>query len=207
MAPTMAPPSARNVDIRGSIRGWSAAAIRRLNRSPAMCSTSSSVLTSLNCLGIANAPKFQQSWLRDTHRGGQPYQRKAWSVFLATWFWSVMVHGQPTDRTLLPNTATAGGPQRRFFMKKLVIALTVLLFWAGSLHGTSPLNRIQQENRQPGTTAWQLTSPADNRQIEGYASLTSVPVGGNISLFVNTQDKTYSLTVYRMGWYGGKGRS
>src|SRR5260370_57324 len=64
-----------------------------------MCSTSSSVLTSLNCLGIANAPKFQQSWLRDTHRGGQPYQRKAWSVFLATCFWSVMVHGQLTDRT------------------------------------------------------------------------------------------------------------
>src|SRR5713101_2773103 len=90
-------------------------------------------------------------------------------------------------------------------MKKLVIALTVLLLWAGSLHGTSPLNRIQQENRQPGTIAWQLNNPADNRQIEGYASLTSVPVGGNISLFVNTQDKTYSLTVYRMGWYGGKG--
>ena len=90
-------------------------------------------------------------------------------------------------------------------MKKLVIALTVLLFWAGSLHGTSPLNRSQQENRQPGTTAWQLTSPADNRQIEGYASLTSVPVGGNISLFVNTADAAYSLTIYRMGWYSGKG--
>jgi len=90
-------------------------------------------------------------------------------------------------------------------MKKLVLALTVVLLGAGSLHGTALLNRIQQENRQPGTTAWQLTSPADNRQIEGYASLTSVPVGGNISLFVNTADATYSLTVYRMGWYGGKG--
>jgi hypothetical protein len=66
-------------------------------------------------------------------------------------------------------------------------------------------NKIQLENRQPGTTAWQLTNPADARQIEGYASLTSVPVGGNIQLFVNTQDSTYSLIVYRMGWYGGKG--
>src|SRR6266478_9392292 len=94
---------------------------------------------------------------------------------------------------------------RRFFMKKLVLALTVVLLGAGSLHGTALLNRIQQENRQPGTTAWQLTSPANNRQIEGYASLTSVPVGGNISLFVNTADATYSLSVYRMGWYGGKG--
>src|SRR5258708_33248732 len=64
------------------------------------------------------------------------------------------------------------------------------------------LNLIQKENRQPGTTAWQLTNPTDNRQIEGYASLTSVAVGGDISLFVNTADTTYSLMVFRMGWYG-----
>src|SRR5437899_11561354 len=73
------------------------------------------------------------------------------------------------------------------------------------LAAASGRNPIQQENSQPGTTAWQLASPADNRQIEGYASLTSVPVGGDIDLFVNTQDSSYSLTVYRMGWYGGKG--
>src|SRR5437870_1002284 len=73
------------------------------------------------------------------------------------------------------------------------------------LDAASGQNPIQQENSQPGTTAWQLASPADNRQIEGYASLTSVPVGGDIDLFVNTQDSSYSLTVYRMGWYGGKG--
>jgi hypothetical protein len=69
----------------------------------------------------------------------------------------------------------------------------------------SVLNLVQKENLQPGTIAWQLTNPADNRQIEGYASLTSVPVGGNMKLFVNTADATYSLEVFRMGWYGGKG--
>jgi hypothetical protein len=68
-----------------------------------------------------------------------------------------------------------------------------------------PPNPVAQENRRPGTTAWQLTHPADNRQIEGYASLTSVPDGGTIDLFVNTQDATYSFNVYRMGWYGGRG--
>jgi hypothetical protein len=90
-------------------------------------------------------------------------------------------------------------------MKKVVLALTVVLLWAGSLHATAPLNRIQQENPQPGTVAWQLTNPAENRQIEGYASLTSVPVGGNISLFVSTSDPLFTLTVFRMGWYGGTG--
>jgi hypothetical protein len=39
------------------------------------------------------------------------------------------------------------------------------------------LNPIQRENRQPGTTAWQLTNPADDRQIEGYASLLRIRCG------------------------------
>src|SRR6266446_2380025 len=66
-------------------------------------------------------------------------------------------------------------------------------------------NVIEDENLQAGTTAWELTKPADNRQIEGYASLTSVLAGSDIDLFVNTQDANYSLRLYRMGWYGGKG--
>ncbi len=84
-----------------------------------------------------------------------------------------------------------------------------LLSWFGLgclvLACAAQANLVEDENLQPGTTAWQLTNPAGNRQIEGYASLTSVPVGGDIDLFVNTQDSSYSLTVYRMGWYGGKG--
>jgi len=85
--------------------------------------------------------------------------------------------------------------------------LVLLLFACAcfAFSGAVQANVIEDENLQPGTTAWELTNPADNRQIEGYASLTSVPVGGDIDLFVNTQDATYSLTVYRMGWYGGKG--
>ena len=86
----------------------------------------------------------------------------------------------------------------------LLFGCASFVFWS-AVQPTSTLNRIQRENRQPGTTAWQLTNPADNRQIEGYASLTSVPAGGNIDLLVNTHDPTYTLNIYRMGWYGGKG--
>ncbi len=85
------------------------------------------------------------------------------------------------------------------------LALGWMAISRGAGAGGQHLNLIQRENRQPGTTTWQLTDPADNRQIEGYASLTSVPVGGDIDLFVNAQDAAYTLTVYRMGWYGGKG--
>lgn len=44
-----------------------------------------------------------------------------------------------------------------------------------------------------------------NHEIEGYASLTSVNRGGQIDLFVNTSDPTYTIDIYRMGWYGGLG--
>jgi hypothetical protein len=90
--------------------------------------------------------------------------------------------------------------------RRCFVLLSASLAFSSSAGAAAPANIIQKENAQPGTTAWQLTNPADgDRQIEGYASLTSVSVGGEISLFVNTADKSYSLTVYRMGWYGGKG--
>ena len=89
--------------------------------------------------------------------------------------------------------------------RAFLLILPVLLYFA--LPSAAQTNLIEQENLQAGTTAWQITlaNAADDRQIEGYASLTSVPVGGDIDLFVNTKDATYSLSVYRMGWYGGKG--
>src|SRR4051794_3823633 len=56
-------------------------------------------------------------------------------------------------------------------------------------------NAIQDENALPGTTSWQLTNPATNREIEGYASVTSVNQGKKISLFVNTADANYAIDV------------
>ncbi|HYK48933.1 MAG TPA: N,N-dimethylformamidase beta subunit family domain-containing protein [Terriglobales bacterium] len=86
------------------------------------------------------------------------------------------------------------------------IGLLLVLVCAGAVQiSLANTNRIKKENLRPGTTDWQLTNPADNRQIEGYASLTSVPHRGVIDLFVNTIDADYSLSVYRMGWYGGTG--
>ena len=64
---------------------------------------------------------------------------------------------------------------------------------------------IALENQKPGTMNWLLTSPAQNREIEGYASLTSVNRGGQINLLVNTTNLTYLLEVFRIGWYGGTG--
>jgi chitodextrinase len=64
---------------------------------------------------------------------------------------------------------------------------------------------IRYENSKTGSTGWQLTNPATNREIEGYASLTSVNAGSQISFYVSTSASTYTLEIFRMGWYGGVG--
>jgi len=69
----------------------------------------------------------------------------------------------------------------------------------------SEINPIQRENARLGTFDWRVTNPALHREIEGYASLTSVNQGDDISLFVSTAEPNYTIDIFRMGWYGGTG--
>lgn len=81
-------------------------------------------------------------------------------------------------------------------------ALGALVWSAGAQQASNP---VQIENARPGTADWQLANPAQSQEIEGYASATSVNRGGQISFFVRTKDRSYTLQVYRVGWYGGLG--
>jgi len=87
-------------------------------------------------------------------------------------------------------------------------------------------NPIVVENANGGTVDWKIpdgiwtaqgpVSGTDKRapldtttmttpNIEGYASATSVNIGGSIDFFVNTWAPTYTLEIFRMGCYGGMG--
>lgn len=61
------------------------------------------------------------------------------------------------------------------------------------------------ENRKPGTADWDIVRPALAREIEGYASATSVNGGEPIVLFVSSTSARYAIDVFRAGWYGGAG--
>jgi hypothetical protein len=67
---------------------------------------------------------------------------------------------------------------------------------------------IAQENGYPGTTDW-MVPPAQRSttQIQAYLSATSVRPGAVLSVFVSVQtaDTPFSIDVFRLGWYGGKG--
>ncbi len=69
-------------------------------------------------------------------------------------------------------------------------------------------NPIVIENQQAGTSAWKLTKTADdvNLQVKGFASATSILQGGTLTLYVTVNPaQTYTIDVYRIGWYGGLG--
>jgi len=70
-------------------------------------------------------------------------------------------------------------------------------------------NPIMLENQQPGTTDWQIDGRSATdavSQVKGYASATSVDQGETISFFVTVNPvQTYSIDVYRMGYYQGLG--
>jgi hypothetical protein len=71
--------------------------------------------------------------------------------------------------------------------------------------GVQPLNPTVVENQRRGSADWEITQPAFDREIEGYASKTSVNAGDVIDLFVNTAAPRYAIDVFRTGWYGGAG--
>ncbi|HVB22008.1 MAG TPA: N,N-dimethylformamidase beta subunit family domain-containing protein [Ktedonobacteraceae bacterium] len=65
-------------------------------------------------------------------------------------------------------------------------------------------NPIVLENEQQGSTGWEFDNynKATHHEIEGYASLTSVNQGGQISFMVSLSAAAqYTMDIYRMGYY------
>jgi hypothetical protein len=67
-------------------------------------------------------------------------------------------------------------------------------------------NPVVIENQNTGTTAWKITH-VSNTQVHGYANATSVNAGGSLTLYISTQNAgtTYSIKVFRLGYYQGLG--
>ncbi len=77
----------------------------------------------------------------------------------------------------------------------------------------APANPVQLENAKTDgvSNQWVITGAehAYFDDIGGYASATSVNRGGSIDFYVSVKnplvDTSYTIDVYRMGWYGGAG--
>jgi hypothetical protein len=68
------------------------------------------------------------------------------------------------------------------------------------------LNPIQQENQLPGDPTWNdFSASLDQTELSGYGSTISVNHGGSIDFYVTTKDPTFTIDIYRTGWYNGDG--
>jgi Fibronectin type III domain len=108
-------------------------------------------------------------------------------------------------------TATGGTGHR---VVGALAALLALLTISAALPAAAAAgsNPIVLENQQPGTSAWDewnlsgtIATDAGG-QIKGYASAVSVNKGQSITFYVSVAPaQTYSIDVYRIGWYQGLG--
>jgi hypothetical protein len=98
--------------------------------------------------------------------------------------------------------------------------LTTVIFYGCRPPNETPAgneNPIVEENKNVGTTSW-LINVAEKHceypdhqfcrrpQIEGFCSKNSYVAGDTLSIFVSTDPaKSYSINLYRMGYYQGTG--
>lgn len=83
---------------------------------------------------------------------------------------------------------------------------TAAVSMIGSSAASAADNAIVTENQNPGSTAWQLTNPAndDLSQLGAYVRQDSVTSGQTLELCVLVpEDTSVSAQVFRLGWYGG----
>lgn len=60
------------------------------------------------------------------------------------------------------------------------------------------------ENRLTGTSAWRITNQGTGF-IEGFADYNYAQQGDKVGLYVSTDQRSFDVIAYRMGWYGGSG--
>lgn len=92
------------------------------------------------------------------------------------------------------------------FVKRPLLRFTIFLACAlAAALGFANSLTIPNENALPGDSSWELTNPAFNSEIEGYASDVSVQANNAIKFFISTDDPQATVSIYRVGWYGGVG--
>jgi methionine-rich copper-binding protein CopC len=109
-----------------------------------------------------------------------------------------------------PSRAPSRGTVLRPVMLMLIVAsivLTGLVLVSTPASAANPCvapvqNAVACENTRVGTTDWEVSPDAS---IEGFTSDISTNVGGRVDFKVRTDSRSYTVDIYRLGWYGGAG--
>lgn len=97
---------------------------------------------------------------------------------------------------------------RRLIPLAVVVMLGAMVSAGTAAADTGPCgpseNAVVCENSQPGTPMADWYSPGAWGEIEGFPTTTSVPAGGTIHFSISSP-VSYTVEIYRLGWYGGDG--
>ena len=74
-----------------------------------------------------------------------------------------------------------------------------------SVSPVDPVDPVVAENDLPGDASWKtaVRKATDDTAMSGYADASAVTPGDPVTLFVSTTAPSYTVSAYRMGWYGG----
>ena len=104
------------------------------------------------------------------------------------------------------------GSARLFVLAMCLPGAVAVIPEAVAQTDSSRATTIEEENRQPGSTDWQLTRVRADAEdirspwIEGYCSRQSVAAGETIDIMVSTNPpQSFQIEIFRMGYYGGCG--
>src|ERR1035438_8108440 len=79
------------------------------------------------------------------------------------------------------------------------------LFSSAKTHAATS-NPIQTENSLPGTPGWNdFSSDLAPDTLSGFGSKISVNAGDTLDLYVTTTAPSFTINIFRTGYYGGVG--
>lgn len=161
-----------------------------------------SILPGVDTLGVSTAVTQQTVGVGDTDRVSALVRVGRDSTKPARTRWSALDPGIVEVDTLGLVTALAPGfgrVQASVGSYTSTLGVTVV---PGAVGGT-----VASENRLPGTTAW-LTSPStwsSQNYLAMWASPYSAGPHDTIDVFIHSAKGAVTLSLYRLGWYGGLG--
>jgi hypothetical protein len=92
----------------------------------------------------------------------------------------------------------------RTIIRLLIMCLAFAVF--GATYPAHGLNPIQVENSLPGTPNWNgFSSDLQQDRISGFGSRISINHGGSIDFYVTTTAPSFTIDVFRTGYYQGIG--
>jgi hypothetical protein len=116
--------------------------------------------------------------------------------------------GQAADRATGPAASATSGSAAAAAVRATSPARPYR--WLVTTQGGPP--SVASENRAPGTTAWRLPGGpgtiggVGSGDVEGYVSAQAVVPGQTETVYVSAgRARTVTVSVYRIGWYGGRG--